>query len=104
MNSLLTHSLLLLMTGFSFFASANNEISLKQAPKDLLAGVSNAVCYSGFRTGQHPDRGNGAVNPSKDEILEDLQILDESGFQLIRLYDCGENTKLVLQVIKNISS
>ena len=28
------------------------------------------MCYSGFRKGQHPDRGEGARNPGDDEILE----------------------------------
>ena len=32
----------------------------------------NAICYSGYREGQHPDRGDGAVNPSREEILQDL--------------------------------
>lgn len=74
---------------------------IKQDKEDLLAGVSQAVSYSGFRTGQHPDRGDGAVNPSKSEILEDLQILSkDSNFRLIRLYDCGENSEMVLQVIR----
>ena len=44
--------------------------SLTQTQNDLLAGTAKAVCYSGFRTGQHPDRGEGAVNPSYNEILE----------------------------------
>ena len=46
-----------------------------QAPDDLIAGEVMAVAYSGFREGQHPDRGEGAENPSDDEILEDLEIL-----------------------------
>jgi len=59
------------------------------------------VCYSGFRSGQHPDRGNGASNPSYDEVLEDLNILSEDlDFRLIRLYDSGENSRMVLNVIK----
>ena len=49
-----------------------------------------AISYSGFREGQYPDRGEGAVNPSAAEILEDLQILAAHGFRLIRLYDAGE--------------
>ena len=74
---------------------------IQQRKSDLLAGVSNAVCYSGYRKGQHPDRGNGAVNPSNGETLEDLKILsDNSNFKLIRLYDSGENSETVLQVIK----
>ncbi len=78
------------------------EIShLPQTEEMLLGGVSEAVCYSGFRTGQHPDRGAGAINPSKEEILEDLQILaEQTPFRLFRLYDCEENSQMVLEVIR----
>lgn len=73
----------------------------KQTTEALLMGTSKAVCYSGFRTGQHPDRGDGAVNPSYEETLEDLKMLSEdAGFHLIRIYDSGENSKLVLRVIE----
>jgi exo-beta-1,3-glucanase (GH17 family) len=73
---------------------------VKQAECDLLMGISKAVCYSGFRSGQHPDRGDGAANPSNDEILEDLKMLaDQCGFRLIRIYDSGENSEMVLRVI-----
>lgn len=66
----------------------------------LLGGISEAVCYSGFRAGQHPDRGDGAKNPSYEETLEDLQILmKQTPFRLIRVYDSGENTELVLRAI-----
>ncbi len=71
-----------------------------QSEGDLLMGVSDAVCYSGFRNGQHPDRGDGAVNPSYEETLEDLKILSgDCGFRLIRIYDSGENSEMVLRVI-----
>lgn len=74
---------------------------LPQAESMLLSGVSEAVCYSGFRTGQHPDRGDGAINPSYEEILEDLQILaEQTPFRLFRLYDCEENSQMVLEVIR----
>jgi exo-beta-1,3-glucanase (GH17 family) len=56
------------------------------------------VCYSGFRTGQHPDRGDGAKNPTDKQILEDLQIISQH-FSLIRLYDSGENSATVLKLI-----
>jgi exo-beta-1,3-glucanase (GH17 family) len=60
-----------------------------------------AVAYSGYRTGQHPDRGNGAANPSDEEILEDLRILTRDfNFGLIRLYDSQENSSTVLRLIK----
>ena len=77
------------------------ETGLMQSKDDLLMGQSKAICYSGFRSGQHPDRGNGARNPSYEEILEDLQILSKNDmFQLIRLYDSGVNSQMVLKAIK----
>jgi exo-beta-1,3-glucanase (GH17 family) len=71
-----------------------------QPPAMLLAGEIMAVAYSGFREGQHPDRGEGAVNPSRREILEDLEILVAHGFRLIRLYDAGENAVTILELIR----
>ncbi len=65
----------------------------------LLADSVMAIAYSGFREGQHPDRGDGAVNPSDAEILEDLGILVDHGFDLIRLYDTGENSETTLRLI-----
>ncbi|MGB6222818.1 glycosyl hydrolase family 17 protein [Haloferula sp.] len=84
---------------------AENAVStpapIQQSKADLLAGIQRAICYSGFRKGQHPDRGNGAVNPSSDEILEDLRIIhDDAGFKLIRLYDSQVNSETVLRLIK----
>lgn len=66
----------------------------------LLGEQVMAVAYSGFREGQHPDRGDGAVNPSDEEILEDLRILAEHKFGLIRLYDTGENSVTTLELIR----
>jgi exo-beta-1,3-glucanase (GH17 family) len=75
-------------------------VSLQQKPRDLLAGQRRAVAYSGFRSGQHPDRGEGAVNPSDAEILEDLRILSrQTDFRLIRLYDSHVNAQAVLRLI-----
>ena len=71
-----------------------------QAPQDLLAGEVMALAYSGFRAGQHPDRGDGAVNPSTAQISEDLDIIAAHGFRLLRLYDAGENSQEVLQIIR----
>ncbi len=78
----------------------NDTEGLKQSPENLLAGEVMAVAYSGFREGQHPDRGDGAVNPSAEEILEDLEILVAHGFHLIRMYDSGENTRETLEIIR----
>jgi exo-beta-1,3-glucanase (GH17 family) len=74
-----------------------------QAPDALLAGEVMAMSYSGFREGQHPDRGEGAANPSKAEILEDLEILVDHDFRLIRMYDSGENTRATLQLIREFN-
>ncbi len=72
----------------------------QQTASDLIDNQVMGVAYSGFREGQHPDRGNGAVNPSDAEILEDLNILLDHDFNLIRLYDSGENSETVLALIK----
>jgi exo-beta-1,3-glucanase (GH17 family) len=80
--------------------TGSQKFPVMQQKKDLLAGIYSAVCYSGFRTGQYPDRGEGAKNPSDKEILEDLKILSRnSEFRLIRLYDSGENSESVLRII-----
>lgn len=95
--------IMILITSISVNSTVmNNEGDrLKQSKDDLLIGVTRAICYSGFREGQHPDRGDGAVNPSYEETLEDLQILSKnSNFNLIRVYDSGENTQTILRVIK----
>ena len=74
---------------------------LQQKKSALLVGVQRGSCYSGFRHGQHPDRGAGAVNPTDSQMLEDLQLLSRNGnFGLIRLYDSDENSEGVLRVIK----
>jgi exo-beta-1,3-glucanase (GH17 family) len=73
---------------------------LQQRPEALLADTARAIAYSGFRSGQHPDRGDGAKLPSREEILEDLRILTRDGnFGLIRLYDSQTNSRMVLEVI-----
>lgn len=85
---------------FLLAAVQTHASTLIQSPDALLAGESWAVAYSGFREGQHPDRGNGAVNPSAGEILEDLRILEAEGFRLIRMYDSGPNTRMTLELIR----
>lgn len=72
----------------------------RQSAGDLLVEEVIAIAYSGFREGQHPDRGEGAVNPTRDEILEDLQILVDHEFRLLRLYDTGDNSLATLELIR----
>ncbi len=80
---------------------ATPDEQIQQTPDQLLGGTYQAISYSGFRSGQHPDRGNGAINPSYEETLEDLKLLTQNNmFNLLRLYDCGENSSMVLKVIK----
>ena len=71
-----------------------------EIPATLLVGEVMALAYSGYREGQHPDRGDGAVYPSDHEILEDLRLLVDHGFGLIRLYDAGEKAVRTLELIR----
>ena len=74
---------------------------LQQSENALLVGLTKGIAYSGYRNGQHPDRGNGAANPTDKEILEDLKILTRNAnFSLIRLYDSRENSEAVLRIIR----
>ncbi len=78
----------------------DDAAAYSQQADDLLVGEVMALAYSGFRAGQHPDRGDGAKNPSDAEILEDLTIMADHGFRLIRLYDTYENTVTTLELIR----
>lgn len=80
---------------------SESKSNLKQESTSLLSGTHWAACYSGFRSGQHPDRGEGAKNPSSEEILEDLLIIqNDLNIGLIRLYDSGDNSVEVLKLIR----
>jgi exo-beta-1,3-glucanase (GH17 family) len=106
LKRLLALSLLVLLAGCSepTEPTAPSEpaepTEFRQSAEDLLAGEVMAVAYSGFREGQHPDRGDGAANPSDAEILEDLEILAAHDFKLIRLYDTDENSVTTLELIR----
>jgi exo-beta-1,3-glucanase (GH17 family) len=62
----------------------------------LTLPQGNAICYSGYREGQDPNR---KLFPSVDEIREDLHILAKH-WHLLRLYDCSLHAERVLQVIR----
>ncbi len=81
--------------------AATTGVVLQQSPDALLEGQVMAMAYSPFRKGQHPDRGDGAKNPSRDQILEDLNILADNGFSLIRLYDSRELSATTLELIRS---
>ncbi len=78
-----------------------SSAEFQQSADALVHGETMAIAYSGFREGQHPDRGDGAVNPSDANILEDLNILIDYDFKLIRLYDSGENSLTTLRLIRD---
>jgi exo-beta-1,3-glucanase (GH17 family) len=88
------------LIGFALtFTALPAYADTQQPAEDLISGEAMAISYSGFREGQHPDRGDGANNPSSKEILEDLTLLVEHDFGLIRLYDAGENSVTTLELI-----
>ncbi|RQO58447.1 glycosyl hydrolase [Paucibacter sp. KBW04] len=58
--------------------------------------TGRAICYSGYREGQSPD---SRVYPSREEILEDLLML-QPHWRLLRLYDCSLHAQRVLEVIR----
>ncbi len=62
----------------------------------LTIEAGKAICYSGFREGQSPDTG---IFPTYEQIKEDLLIL-QGQWKYLRLYDCDEQTDLVLKVIE----
>lgn len=66
----------------------------KQTMLNLPTG--RAICYSGYREGQSPD---SRVYPSREEILEDLLML-QPHWRLLRLYDCSLHAQRVLEVIR----
>lgn len=55
----------------------------------------SAICYSGYRDGQAP----GASLPTYEEVREDLLLL-QGQWQYLRLYDCDEHSRMVLDVIR----
>lgn len=56
----------------------------------------NAICYSGYRVGQDPDKDRF---PTQGQVLEDLRIL-ERNWQVIRLYGADQHSRDVLEVIR----
>lgn len=62
-----------------------------------LLGIKpgRAICYSGFREGQHP----GGEYPSYEQVLEDLRLL-QPHWTYLRMYDVDDHAKTVLEVIR----
>lgn len=62
--------------------------------KQLKIKPGKALCYSGFRHGQHP----GGTYPTYDEVKEDLLLLSKC-WKYLRLYHCDKHSETVLEVI-----
>ena len=58
-----------------------------------------AICYSGYRAGQSPGSGR---YPSEEQIAEDLVLLREQGWRMLRLYDCGPHAWRTLECIRRL--
>ena len=100
MKKFLLPGLFTLMTA-ACSSQDDNSYAFTQSPDALLEGEVMAMSYSGFREGQHPKRDDvDAINPTREEILEDLRILVDHGFGLIRMYDSKENTQTTLELIR----
>ena len=54
------------------------------------------VCYSGFRRGQSPKSG---VFPTREQVLEDLRLLADLGFQRLRMYEPNRHAEMTLELI-----
>lgn len=78
---------------------ASQRRPIAQARSGLVAGIVRAVAYSGYRRGHHPDRGQGAKEPTRAQLLEDLRLLVRAKFRLLRLYDAGALSARVLALI-----
>jgi exo-beta-1,3-glucanase (GH17 family) len=81
-------------------AARQEKKGFMQEDSELLNAEVMAISYSGYREGQHPDRGDGTNPPSAEQVLEDLQILVDHGFGLIRVYDTGIHTQMTLDAIE----
>ena len=64
--------------------------------KELNIEYGRAICYSGYRMGQSPDKN---IHPTYEQVKEDLLILHGKWYYL-RLYDCNPHAEMVLEVIR----
>jgi len=62
--------------------------------KALNIEPARAICYSGFREGQHP----GGSYPTYEQVKEDLLIL-QPYWKYLRMYDVDQHALTVLEVI-----
>lgn len=91
---------LMIAISLSFFATnsgAEKEVTDKRPFTPVTNGFkANGISYGPFRKGQRPG-GNG---PTKDQIREDLKILEKDQWQMIRTYGTEPFARKVCEVIK----
>ena len=102
MSSLIARCLLVTLSAFLALSLAScggggvvppNGVELRALSADF--GSRKAVSYSPFRSA---NRDTEIITP--DRVLQDLQLLSDGGFTLIRLFDSSDRVaKLVLQTI-----
>lgn len=85
-----------LLTGLLFLVAAAVPAAADETNLNVPGWHGDAIAYSGFRTGQHPDFG---PLPSRAQIVQDLRIL-EKNWKFIRLYSSNRNSEDVLAVIR----
>jgi exo-beta-1,3-glucanase (GH17 family) len=67
---------------------------IRPVPADIWQ--RRAISYSGYREGQSPKL---EIYPGDEEVLEDLRILIENGFGLIRVYNSVGHGEQVIRII-----
>lgn len=67
---------------------------IREVPEAIWA--RRAIAYSGYREGQSPRED---VHPTDEEVLEDLRILEEAGFGLLRVYSSQVHGRQVVEAI-----
>jgi exo-beta-1,3-glucanase (GH17 family) len=86
----------IVITFLCISCSNDNKINYRHISEDILK--RKAICYSGYRAGQSPDK---QIYPTDDQIKEDLELLIRGGWTFISLLDSGPFTDRVLNVINN---
>lgn len=82
-------------TQLSFAAALQRPLHNPPMSTALTLPQGNAICYSGYREGQSPDR---QIYPTVEQVREDLHLLARH-WTLLRLYDCSLHAERVLKVI-----
>jgi exo-beta-1,3-glucanase (GH17 family) len=92
-----TYVLSIVVGYFLLCQSCSTKQTETVRPVDILSDdwPGYAICYSGYREGQNPQK---FIYPSQQEITEDLKIL-EKNWRLIRVYGSDQHSSDILEVI-----